>query len=103
MDLPIQFDQTRLREFCDKWEVSEVALFGSVLRKDFGPDSDVDVLVSFRPGAHPTMFTLVRMIRDLEAIFGRRVDMIDRRAVERSENYIRRHEVLRTARVIHAA
>jgi predicted nucleotidyltransferase len=83
--------------------VTELALFGSILRDDFRPDSDVDVLVSFAPDAHWSLLDLVEMENELRRIFGRDVDLVERRAIEKSENYIRRKSILQNARVIYAA
>ena len=88
--------------FCRRWRITELALFGSVLRTDFGPDSDVDVLVSFEPRVPHTLLDIVRMQDELSAIFGRQVDLIERTAVEQSRNYIRRNAILQTAETIHA-
>lgn len=96
-------DKERIAAFCDRWQVAELALFGSVLRDDFRPDSDVDVLVTFKPQAELTLFDLVQMQQELEDIFGRAVDLVDRAAVEQSRNYIRRKAILRSLEIIHAA
>lgn len=101
--LQTEIDQERITAFCEKWQVIEIALFGSILRDDFRPDSDVDVLVSFSPTARHTLFDLVHMQAELADIFGRDVDLFDRSAVERSRNYLRRKEVLGTLHVLHAA
>ena len=103
MNLPIPIDRERIALFCQTWNIAEFALFGSVLRDEFGPDSDIDVLVTFRPEAHPTLFDLARMQEELSAIFGRHVDLLTRPGVEQSRNEIRRREILSTAEVIHAA
>lgn len=89
--------------WCERWGVCEIALFGSVLREDFGPHSDVDVLVTFAPGPTPGLFGIVRMERELAQLFGRRVDVLIRSAVENSRNRIRRRAILHAARVIHEA
>lgn len=91
-----------IRAFCGRWNIIEFALFGSVLRPDFRPDSDIDVLVRFREGVRYSLFDLVQMGDELEAIFGRRVDLLDRIAVEQSANYIRREEILNAAEVVYA-
>jgi predicted nucleotidyltransferase len=93
----------KLTGFCRRWKVTELALFGSILRDDFRPDSDVDVLVSFAPDAHWSLLDLVEMENELRRIFGRDVDLVERRAIEKSENYIRRKSILQNARVIYAA
>ncbi len=91
-----------LEAFCRKWRIQEFALFGSVLRDDFGPDSDVDVLVSFRPDAEWDLFDVVDMQNELATIFGRKVDLFDREAVEQSRNPFRRRGILRNTRVVYA-
>jgi predicted nucleotidyltransferase len=96
-------ENQRIREFCQKWNIVEMSLFGSVLRDDFGPDSDVDVLVSFGPGARYGLFQLSRMQRELKAIIGREVDLVERSEVETSDNPIRRRNVLQTAEKVYAA
>jgi predicted nucleotidyltransferase len=103
MSVLSQASQTRLGEFCQKWRIAELALFGSALRPDFGPGSDVDVLVTFAPDSHPSLFDLVQMEEELEEIFGRKVDLASRRGIESSRNYIRREAILRSAQVLYAA
>lgn len=82
---------------CRKYRVRRLALFGSVLRGDFRPDSDVDLLVEFRPDAEPGLFEVVRMQDDLENLLGRKVDLVERAAVEASRNYLRRKAILESA------
>lgn len=88
---------------CQKWMISELALFGSVLRDDFRPDSDVDVLVSFAPEAHWTLLDFVDMQDEMAAILGREVDLVSRRGIEHSLNIPRRTHVLQSARIVYAA
>ncbi|NOY79844.1 MAG: nucleotidyltransferase family protein [Kiritimatiellaeota bacterium] len=71
----IDVDQERIAEFCRRRHVRRLSLFGSVLRDDFGPDSDVDVLVEFEPGHTPGMFGIVAMEDELSGIVGRPVDL----------------------------
>ena len=99
----IPIDHQWVAEFCRQWRITEFALFGSVLRDDFGPDSDVDVLVRFAPDARWGLFDLCRMEEQLRAFFGRPVDLVTRDSIEQSENYIRRGAVLGSMEVIHAA
>ena len=77
-------------------------MFGSALRRDFRPDSDVDLLVTFDPEARWSLFDMVRMQDELKQIFGREVDLVERKAIEKSENYIRRKSILRNVEVIYA-
>lgn len=101
--IKIKIPKAKLAEFCKRWNVSEFAIFGSALRTDFRPDSDVDVLVSFSPQTHVTLFDMVHMQDELKAIFGREVDLISRRGVETSRNYLRRKYILESAEALHVA
>jgi predicted nucleotidyltransferase len=97
----IPIDRDQIARFGRKWLITELALFGSVLREDFRPDSDVDVLVRFAPQARWGLFDLCRMEEELRSMLGRQVDLVEREAVEQSENYIRRHAVLSTAEPVY--
>ncbi len=99
----VSIPRKRLAEFCRRWKIRELALFGSVLRADFHASSDIDLLVSFSPKAKVSLFDLVRMQNELKEIFGREVDLVERRAIEKSENYIRRKSILNNTKVIYAA
>jgi predicted nucleotidyltransferase len=98
-DLP----QAEISEFCRRWQISELALFGSVLRDDFGPESDLDVLVTFSPNADWGLLDHYHMKQELVVLLGREVDLLTRRAVEQSRNWLRRREILSTAQVVYAA
>ena len=102
MGAGVEIDRRAIGEFCRKWRIAEFSLFGSVLRDDFGPDSDVDVLVVFARDARWGLFDLCRMEDELRVLFGREVDLITKRSVEQSANYIRREHILRHREVIHA-
>jgi len=97
----IAVDQDHIAEFCRRWKIAELAFFGSVLRDDFRPDSDVDVLVTFAPDAEWGLWDAVAMEEELSAILGRKVDLVSRRAVERSDNWIRRRAILSAAEPIY--
>ena len=92
-----------VQEFCRRWRITELALFGSVLRDDFGPESDIDLLVRFAPDARYTLFDMVSMQEELTRIFGRQVDLVSRRGIEASRNPLRRRAILESAEVIYAA
>lgn len=95
MAVQIPVDRGAVAAFCRRWGIIELDVFGSALRDDFGPRSDIDVLVTFAPDTKRTLADLLRMEEELHALFGRRVDLVQRRLVERSENYILREHVLR--------
>lgn len=103
MSFHIDIPKGKVAEFRRQWKITERALFGSALRDDFGPESDIDILVSFASDAAWSLLDHVRMERELEKILKRRVDLVSRRAVERSGNRIRRDAILSSARIIHAA
>ena len=100
MSARIAFDEAKIAEFCRKWRIAEFALFGSVLRDDFRPDSDVDVLVSFHPDAPWSLFDFVDMQEELKVLFGRDVNLVE---AEGLRNPFRRRSILRSREVIHAA
>ena len=100
--LPIELPKVQINEFCNRWKIRELALFGSVLRNDFRSDSDIDMLVSFSSNADWSLFDHVRMQQELENILGRKVDLVSKQAIERSHNWIRRQEILETAKIIYA-
>jgi predicted nucleotidyltransferase len=93
----------KIADFCQKWRIVELALFGSVLRDDFRPDSDIDLLVTFEKGARRGLFDLVAMEDELTALLGRDVDLVTKAAVEASPNWIRRRAILSSAEPIYVA
>ena len=90
----------KIAAFCKRWSITEFSLFGSVLREDFRPDSDIDVLVSIAPEAHISLFEIARMQIELENMFKRPVDLVEKEGLR---NPYRRREILSTAQVIYAA
>ncbi len=99
IDLPMD----AIRDFCKRWKIREFALFGSVLRDDFRPDSDVDVLVRFSDDAEWSLLDHAGMQEELKEVFGRKVDVVNRRSIEASKNPYRRREILSTAQVVYVA
>ncbi|MCK6530733.1 nucleotidyltransferase domain-containing protein [Myxococcota bacterium] len=96
-------DMKRIAEFCRRRGIERLELFGSVLRGDFGPDSDVDVLVSLKPEARWSLRDHVEAEDELAGILGRKVDLVSRRAIEASHNWIRKEAILGSAELLHAA
>ena|SRR5665213_550703 len=92
--------RAELAAVCERWQLTELALFGSAIRGQMGPDSDVDVLISFVEEARPSLFDLNRISQELEQVFDRPVDVVTRRGIERGRNRARRDEILSTARRI---
>jgi len=96
----IQIPLKQIEDFCRRWKIKEFALFGSVLREDFCPDSDIDVLVSFAPDGGITFDNRVEMLDELAEIFGRKVDLVEKNAIR---NPFRRHDILTTREVVYSA
>jgi predicted nucleotidyltransferase len=99
----IESHQVEIADFCRRWGVTELAVFGSVLRDDFGPASDLDVLVSLDDSSRHTLFDLHHMQEDLGLIFRREVDLVSRRGIERSSNHIRRQAILESAQTVYGS
>jgi predicted nucleotidyltransferase len=100
MKLSISLDEEKIKDFCRRWKISEFSLFGSVLREDFGPESDVDVLVSFDPDIPWSLFDWIDMIEELKEIFGREVDLVEKSGLR---NPFRRREIIENRQVVYAA
>ncbi len=96
----LEIPMDKIEAFCRKWKIREMSLFGSVLRDDFRPDSDIDALVSFEPDAPWDLFHLVDMRDELIALFGRDVDLVEKEGLR---NPFRRRTILDTREVIYAA
>ena len=100
MNPNVRLDRDALAAFCRKWRIRELSIFGSALRDDFSPDSDLDFLVSFEPGSSWDLFDVVDMKAELEAHYGRSVDLVEKEALR---NPWRKHEILKTREVVYAA
>ena len=98
----IELPMAEIERFCQRWNLTEFALSGSVLRDDFCIDSsDIDVMIQYQADAIPTFYDLDCMESDLEKLFGRAVDVVTRKSIEHSKNYLRRQEILSSASVIY--
>ncbi|MCU0507143.1 MAG: nucleotidyltransferase family protein [Anaerolineae bacterium] len=93
----------QIRAFCERWKITELSVFGSVLRDDFRPDSDIDLLVSFAPHAGWSLFDLAHMEEELEQMLGRDVDLVTRRGLERSRNYLRKAAIFGSEEPVYVA
>jgi len=96
IDLP----KEKIADFCKRWQIIEFALFGSVLRDDFRPDSDIDVLVTFALDCGYSLFDLAQMQKELKAILANEVDLVEKAGLK---NPFRRHAILNNMEVIYAA
>lgn len=94
----MEVDREKVKEFCQRWKIAELSLFGSALREDFTPDSDVDVLVSFEPDIPWSLYDWMDMIEELQEIFQRKVDLVEKSGLR---NPFRRNEILARRRVLY--
>lgn len=92
-----------LDDFCSRWGITELAVFGSILRADFEPDSDVDVLVRFSPEVDWSLLDHVRMEEEFLQQVGRRVDLMTKRSIEQGHNWLLRKEIFDTAEMIYGS
>jgi predicted nucleotidyltransferase len=99
----IPLDMEKIKAFCQKWKIVEFSLFGSVLTDDFRPDSDVDVMVEFAPDTKITFFDLTDIEDELEQLLVHRVDIVTKRSIVNSENYLMRRSILSNTRTLYAA
>lgn len=100
--LALPIPETLIAQFCQRWQIVELAVFGSILRDDFTSQSDVDLIVTFQPDSEWSLIDHIQMKEELEQIFGRPIDLLTRRAVEQSKNWIRREAILSSAEVVYA-
>ena len=100
MPVQLPIDQARITAFCRKWKIREFSLFGSVLRDDFRPESDIDVLVSLEPDAPWSLWEWIDMKEELTDLFGRDVDLLEKDGLR---NPFRRHAILTSKQVIYAS
>ncbi len=98
MRIPIHYD--KVADFCRQHKITELALFGSVLGEDFGPESDIDVLVTFAPDTHYSLFDLVQLQEKLQQILGREVELVEKAGLH---NPFRRHHILNYMRIVYAS
>jgi len=101
MNLGVEME--RIADFCRRWKINRLAIFGSAVRGELRDDSDIDLLVTFHNDADWTMFDHFTMEDELSHLLGREVDLISVRAVEENPNPITRREILDSARQIYAA
>lgn len=92
-----------MEAFCQRWNIAELWLFGSVLRDDFSVNSDIDILITSFPCKTQGLLGHVQIKHELEALFAREVDVMTKKAIEQSWNSLRRQEILSTAQVVHVA
>jgi predicted nucleotidyltransferase len=99
----IDIPQRKIRKFCKKYDIKEIALFGSALSGEIKEESDIDLLITFQDNSNHTVFDLVRMKQELQQIFKCKIDLVSKRGIESSRNYIRKNAILDSAEIVYAA
>ncbi len=103
LTLPIELPYDALEDYCRRWKITRLEVFGSVLRDDFRPESDVDFLVTFDPSLRLSLFDLLNAEDELAVIVGRPVDLVEREPIEQSRNWIRRRSIFGSARMVYVS
>jgi len=98
----LSFSRQKLDDFCKRWQVIELSVFGSAARDDFSEQSDIDLLVSFSAASDWGLFEHIQMKQELKGLFGREVDLITRRSLEQSRNRLLRDEILSNTRILYS-
>lgn len=93
----------QLADFCQRWQVAELSLFGSILRDDFNANSDIDVLIAYKPTAKRGLSEKIRMREELSSLLNREVDLVSKKAIEQSHNWLRRRNILSSAEIVYVA
>ncbi|HSX10963.1 MAG TPA: nucleotidyltransferase family protein [Chlamydiales bacterium] len=101
--LQISVPKAKIEEFCKRWKIVEFSFFGSVLRESFHSKSDIDILVKFSPDSSWGLLDHAKMEEELSQIFNRPVDLVNKKAVLNSPNWIRKQNILESAEVYYAA
>ncbi len=99
----LRLDRTAIAQFCQRWQIVELAFFGAVLQGDVAPDSHVDVLVTFAPDGECSLSERQRMINDLSDVLGRTAEIVNRQGLDRNANHTRRRDILATAQTFYVA
>jgi len=99
----IKINEEKIKEICSNYSIRELSLFGSALRSDFSSESDIDLLVEFKPGSGISLFDIVDLKKEFEKLFGREVDIVSKTAIKRSRNPLRRKGILENYKVIYAS
>ena len=98
----ITIQEEKLKEICSNYSIKELSLFGSALRNDFSNESDIDLLVEFKPDSGISLFDIVDLKKEFEMIFNREVDIVSKNAIKRSRNPLRKKGILENYKVIYA-
>jgi len=96
----IHIPKSKIINYCRQHHIVEFALFGSVLTKDFGPDSDINVLITLEPDCHYSLYDIMDIRDDLKDLLGYDIDLVEKQALK---NPFRRHDILNNMEIVYAA
>ncbi|MDB9494058.1 nucleotidyltransferase domain-containing protein [Spirulina major CS-329] len=96
-----KLSRQELIDFCQRWGITKMAVFGSILRHDFHAESDIDLLITFAPDARQGLLTLAKIKHELESCLHRPIDLVVEASVQMSDNWIRQHEIFRTTQIVY--
>lgn len=99
----LDLSEKDLSGFCSRWQIEQLELFGSTLSGTARADSDIDLLVSFSKSARWSLLDHIKMERELSALVGKQVDLVSKRAVLRSDNFLRRDTVLSHTQTVYGS
>ncbi len=99
----ISLPMAQIEDMCDRRKITELALFGSALREDFQASSDIDILITFAPGARKGLMTLAQIKHELEDLLGREVDILTKKSLKNGQNSVRCRSILESAKVLYVA
>lgn len=99
--LAISLQMDAIESFCQRWQIAELSVFGSILRDDFNVDSDVDFLYVLKPNIHWRLVDLIGAEEELEQLLNRKVDLVNKSSVEQSHNWLRKQNILSSSQVIY--
>jgi predicted nucleotidyltransferase len=99
----IEIREEKLKEICREYSIRELSIFGSALRNDFNPDSDIDLLIEFKPESGISLFDLVDLKKEFEELFGRDVDIVSKNAIKLSRNQLKKKSILENYKIIYAS
>jgi uncharacterized protein len=100
-ELAIALPIDDIRAFCQRWQIAELSVFGSILRDDFDANSDVDFLYVLKPNTHWSLRDLLQAEEELTQLLSRRVDLVGKATIEQSHNWLRKRNILSSAKVIY--
>ena len=99
--LAIALPMKAIQSFCQRWQIAQLSVFGSILRDDFNAQIDVDFLYALKPNTRWRLSDLIDAEEELEKMLSRKVDLVGKTTIEQSHNWLRKQNILSSAKVIY--